>query len=63
MPIYEYKCKKCDEKFEMFRSISGSDNDVCCPVCGEKDVERLISAFGVSSSGGGCAPSPYGGST
>jgi putative FmdB family regulatory protein len=60
MPIYEYKCKKCDHLFEefVFSSNTGSE-DIICPVCGEKNADRLMSAFsasGTSSIGSG-APS------
>jgi putative FmdB family regulatory protein len=65
MPIYEYECDVCGKKFEMFRSISAGDDDICCPYCGEKKVTKVFSAFGVSglSSGGGCTPDASGGST
>jgi len=43
MPIYEYRCRKCGEKFESFRAISDSDDNVECPKCGEKDARRIIS--------------------
>ena len=52
MPIYEYQCRKCDERFESFRAISDSDDNVECPKCGEKDSRRIISAvFSRNSSG------------
>jgi putative FmdB family regulatory protein len=63
MPIYEYECEKCGERFEMFCSISDSDKAVQCPVCGENQVHKILSAFGISGSGSGCAPTPSGGST
>lgn len=40
MPIYEYKCPKC-ERFELFQSITAEPLSTC-PTCGEP-VERLIS--------------------
>ena len=33
MPTYDYKCKKCGNKFELFRSIQ-DESIVTCPVCG-----------------------------
>jgi len=33
MPTYDYKCKKCGNKFELFRSIQ-DESTVTCPVCG-----------------------------
>ena len=52
MPIYEYRCRKCGEKFESFRAISANDDNVECPKCGQKDSRRIISAvFSRNSSG------------
>lgn len=63
MPIFEYKCRKCREPFEvLFRSLEDRPA-VLCPKCGSKRAERLLSAFagkiGNTSGGGadcgGCA--------
>ena len=43
MPIYAYQCRECDERFEQFRAISASDDQVTCPRCGTKKPKRLIS--------------------
>ena len=40
MPTYEFKCKKCGHRFDVFKSIKDSTNEVC-PICGEKS-ERMI---------------------
>ena len=64
MPIYEYKCAKCGEKFELRRGISDSDRDIKCPVCGKESPKRLLSTFGTTSSCGiSCAPGTSSGST
>jgi len=43
MPIYEYKCEKCKEKFEVFQGIT--DGEVkTCKFCGGP-VDKLISLF------------------
>jgi putative FmdB family regulatory protein len=57
LPIYEYECLKCGERFELRRSMSDSDQDVICPKCGIADAQRIFSAFATSSGGGSCAPS------
>ncbi|MGQ9675135.1 MAG: FmdB family zinc ribbon protein [Chloroflexota bacterium] len=63
MPIYEYRCQRCGCKFE--KLVRGTVNvvEVKCPDCGQTDVERLVSVFGVggsstlpASNNGGCAP-------
>lgn len=44
MPLYEYRCRKCDHEFEQMRSLKDRDQDVSCPKCGEPEPERRISA-------------------
>jgi len=56
MPIYEYECLKCGERFELRRSMSESDLGVKCPRCGVENPRRVFSAF-ATTSGGSCAPS------
>ncbi len=51
MPIFEYKCKKCNHNFEEFVFSSATSSDeLPCPVCGEIGAEKLMSSF-CSSSG------------
>jgi len=56
MPIYEYKCKSCGEKFEMFRSIAASDSEIKCPRCGAQSPQRVFSTFAKGPSNGLCSP-------
>ncbi len=49
MPIYEYRCKKCETEFEHL--VLGRDSDISCPDCKTKKVERLMSACSFKSSG------------
>jgi putative FmdB family regulatory protein len=48
LPIYEYHCRACAHRFEAL--VRGSDA-ASCPECGSQDLERLLSAFAVSSEG------------
>ena len=52
MPIYEYKCHKCGERFELRRSMSDSDRDAKCPKCDAENVRRVVSAFATVCRGG-----------
>ena len=60
MPIYEYECPKCGERFELRSSMSDSDNEIKCPKCGTKRPKRILSLFGTNPSGKNCAPRGYG---
>jgi putative FmdB family regulatory protein len=52
MPIYEYHCEACDERFDrLLWSISQAPAEVTCPACQSADVRRLISAPIVHSAG------------
>jgi putative FmdB family regulatory protein len=62
MPIYEYKCQECDRCFEKL-VFKGDQEDVACPECGEKKVNRLMSCasvFGTKGIGTCAAPAPGG---
>ena len=64
MPVYEYRCTKCEDEFEMMRKFSDPPLD-CCPKCGKGPVEKLISRNSFALKGGGWYASDYasGGST
>ena len=44
MPIYDYRCDGCGERFEELVSAS-SERPPSCPSCGSPDVTRLYSPF------------------
>jgi len=56
MPIYEYQCARCGEKFEQRRSIAESDKEARCPKCGDERAKRALSVFGIASANSACAP-------
>ena len=58
MPIYDYRCARCGNRFDLLRSVSARD-DVKCPKCGG-EVSRVyegkwMSLGKASASGGGCS--------
>lgn len=57
MPIYEYECPKCSEKFELRRSITDKDSEIKCPKCGVLNPRRVLSIFSTGPSGGAYVPS------
>ncbi|MDO8589221.1 MAG: zinc ribbon domain-containing protein [Armatimonadota bacterium] len=61
MPIYEFKCKDCDNKFELLCSMGGG-GDASCPDCGSGEVSRLLSTFFSRSVGSDGSSHSHGGS-
>jgi putative FmdB family regulatory protein len=41
MPTYDYECKACHHKWEMFQSIK-AEPEKKCPECGKKQARRVI---------------------
>ncbi len=61
MPIYEYKCKKCGDKFELRLGFFHNKKSVRCPKCGSDDPDRVYSPFLTDSHSGGssCSTSRF----
>ena len=57
MPVYEYRCKKCDATFELL--LYGGD-EARCPECASKDLARLLSVTAVGKGKEAAAASPCG---
>lgn len=51
MPLYEYRCPRCQERFEVLQRVGDSAESVRCPECGAGSVERLLSTFAASAAG------------
>jgi putative FmdB family regulatory protein len=47
MPIYEYRCKGCNDEFEL---LLYSGEEPKCPRCGSKNLTKKISVFSTSCS-------------
>jgi putative FmdB family regulatory protein len=55
MPIYEYRCATCAERFEEL--VRRPDDPVTCPECGGVEAERVLSVFaGVGGSAASAQP-------
>ncbi|MHB9112443.1 MAG: FmdB family zinc ribbon protein [Thermoleophilia bacterium] len=53
MPIYEFCCSGCGNRFEeLVRSSDKGAKGLRCPACGSNKVERLLSSFSFKSAGG-----------
>jgi putative FmdB family regulatory protein len=69
MPIYEYRCESCAEKFEVLTGFAERDTAQVCPACESTKTRVLVSSFAFAtggdtssmsdfaseSGGGGCA--------
>ncbi len=44
MPMFEYKCNKCGDKFE-FLILAGREEKVVCPGCNSEDIEKQLTVF------------------
>ncbi|MCY3985446.1 MAG: zinc ribbon domain-containing protein [Candidatus Dadabacteria bacterium] len=69
MPLYEYECFDCDEKFEVL--VIDTDETIKCMSCDSVNIGKLFSTFGLggsdesleiseSSDSGGCSQSSCG---
>jgi putative FmdB family regulatory protein len=45
MPIYEYRCESCGDKFEKLVRRASDAMETGCPACGEKHLEQQYSTF------------------
>src|SRR5271154_1597920 len=57
LPLYEYKCAKCGNKYEKIESYSAAETQKC-PKCGGK-AERQISAAVIQFKGSGWYVTDY----
>lgn len=56
MPIYEYHCPTCNNRFEKLQSMSSTGAD--CPQC-EQPAKRALSVFASISAGGSSGDSEF----
>lgn len=47
MPIYEYRCTACENEFEVF--VQSANSEVKCVECGDANLQRKFSVFGMKS--------------
>ena len=60
MPLYEYSCHACSERFEVLQRMGEGGEGLSCPSCGGGAVERQLSTFagrtgGSAESASACA--------
>jgi len=57
MPIFEYKCSACNNKFEYLHKSSTVQEEVLCPVCNSNKNRKLFSSFSANVSSNLHSPS------
>ncbi len=55
MPLYEFRCRTCDDTFEVRRPMSESSDPATCPH-GHEGAVRLLSVFASVGAAGSPAP-------
>jgi putative FmdB family regulatory protein len=62
MPIFEYRCHRCDRRFETLLSRAEAESAQPCPACGaavggkDRPEDRLLSVFAAAGSAGRESP-------
>jgi putative FmdB family regulatory protein len=49
MPIYEYECRGCKERFEVLQKMNEDSSHLRCPKCQTDRPKRVLSSFSSSS--------------
>ncbi|MER5730097.1 zinc ribbon domain-containing protein [Streptomyces sp. NPDC002138] len=60
MPRYEYRCRTCEDVFEVSRPMAESSAPASCPA-GHGDTVKLLSAVAVGGTSSAPAPARSGG--
>ncbi len=61
MPLFEYKCRECGERFEKLVGMNPLPGSIVCPRCESTEVAKQYSTFATmaaSTRNGGAACSP-----
>ena len=57
MPLYEYRCERCSNEFEVL--VRRSDTAICCPSCGGNEASKKVSRSSFHLKGTGWYASEY----
>jgi len=60
MPLYEYQCDSCNQRFEVIQKFSDPPPETCTR-CGKGPVHRLVSTPAIQFKGSGWYITDYGG--
>jgi putative FmdB family regulatory protein len=51
MPIYEYRCESCSEKFDVLTRFAERDTTQMCPACESTKTRVMVSSFAFAGAG------------
>jgi len=51
MPVFDYQCKECGSRYDVYHKVREVAEDVVCPSCGSHSYTRLISAPMIAMAG------------
>src|SRR5258705_5314387 len=60
MPVYEYKCAKCDTTYDVYHKGREIAEDIICPSCKSTSHKKLMSVTGVSTKASSSDPESCG---
>lgn len=55
MPIYEFRCRRCDARFEAILPLGDRGGSLRCEGCGAGKPERVLSTFATPGGNGSAA--------
>lgn len=55
MPLYEYRCRSCDHRFEILQRLGENGDGLACPRCGAAAPAKQFSTFAGIAGGSGSA--------
>jgi putative FmdB family regulatory protein len=61
MPLYEYRCRDCGERFEILQRLGEDGHGLHCPRCAAPEPQRVLSTFAAGAGGREAAASSAGG--
>lgn len=51
MPLYDYQCKSCKNRYESLAKTADDSDAATCPKCGKSGAERLVVKFRIGGQG------------
>jgi putative FmdB family regulatory protein len=49
MPLYEYRCDRCEHDFEILQRLNADNTGLECPECGSESLAKQFSSFAANT--------------